>query len=82
MVGLVNDWLTSPDGANLPQAYAEINDDGKLVINTGDSNYSFSIMDEASSTAGSDQQDVTIKFDVNGDGAYDRTMEGFPTSSE
>lgn len=77
MVGLVNDWLTSPDGANLPQAYAEINDDGKLVINTGDSNYSFSIMDEASSTAGSDQQDVTIKFDVNGDGAYDRTMEGF-----
>lgn len=77
MVDRINTWLTDADGANLPQAYAEVNDDGKVVINTGDSNYSFSIRDEASSTPGSAQQDVTIKFDVNGDGAFDRTAEGF-----
>lgn len=77
MVARINTWLTDADGANLPQAYAEINDEGKVVINTGDSNYSFSIRDEASSTPGSAQQDVTIKFDVNGDGAFDRTAEGF-----
>lgn len=77
MVDRINTWLTDANGANLPQAYAEINDDGKVVINTGDSNYSFSIRDEASSTPGSAQQDVTVKFDVNGDGAFDRTTEGF-----
>ena len=77
MVSRINDWLTSADGANLPQAYAEINKDGQVVINTGDSNYSFSIRDEASSTPGSAQQDVSIKFDVNGDGAFDRSFEGF-----
>ena len=77
MVGLLNDWLTSADGANLPQAYAQINDDGKLVINTGDSNYSFAVQDLASSTPGSNQQDVTIQYDVNGDNVADRTMQGF-----
>lgn len=77
MTTRINDWLRSPTGANLPQASAEINADGNLVINTGDSNYSFSVMDETSSTPGSEQKDVTMKFDVNGDGAFDRTVEGF-----
>ena len=76
-ISRINDWLQSPDGANLPQAYAQINADGNLVIETGDSNYSFSVMDEAYSTPGSEQKDVTVRFDVNGDGAFDRTMEGF-----
>lgn len=73
----INDWLRSPAGANLPQASASVDADGKVVINTGDSNYSLSISDEAGSTPGSAQQDVTVKFDVNGDGHYDRTDKGF-----
>lgn len=77
MTDRINAWLTDPNGANLPQAYAQINDDGNITINTGDSEYSFSIMDQESSTPGSPQKDVTVKFDVNGDGAFDRTIEGF-----
>lgn len=77
MVKCINDWLVSADGANLPQASAGVDDDGHIYIKTGDSNYTLSVMDEASSTPGSAQQDVTIKFDVNGNGHFDRTAEGF-----
>lgn len=77
MIKSINDWLRSPTGANLPQASAGVDQDGHVYINTGDSNYSLSIRDEAGSTPGSEQQDVRIKFDVNGDGHYDRTAEGF-----
>lgn len=77
MVQTINDWLTSPTGANLPQASASFDNEGRIVINTGDSTYSVSIVDESSSTLGSTQQDVTIKFDNNGDGVYDRSFEGF-----
>lgn len=69
--------MTSPTGANLPQASASFDNEGRIVINTGDSTYSVSIVDESSSTLGSTQQDVTIKFDNNGDGVYDRSFEGF-----
>ncbi len=76
MAAALNAWLTSPAGANLPQAEASIVD-GKFVINTGDSNYTFSVVDEASSTPGSPQQDASLSFDVDGDGIYDRKFEGF-----
>ncbi len=77
MVQTINDWLRDPDGANLPQAEASLDTDGHIVINTGDTTYSVSILDEASSTTGSTQQDVTVRFDANGDGTFDRTFEGF-----
>lgn len=77
MVQSINDWLRSPAGGNLPQASASVDRDGKVVVNTGDSNYSLSVLDEASSTPGSPQQDVAIKFDADGDGTFDRTAEGF-----
>ena len=77
MVQTINNWLTSATGANLPQASASFDSEGRIVINTGDSAYSVSIVDESSSTLGSTQQDVTINFDNNGDGVYDRTFEGF-----
>ena len=73
----INSWLTSPTGANLPQGTAYIDADGKLVIDTGDSDYSFSVMDEVSSTPGSGQQDVSIEFDADGNGTYDKTYNGF-----
>lgn len=77
MADALQDWLRDPDGLNLTQASVSFNDDGNLVIETGDSNYSISIMDEASSTPGSGQQDVTISYDVNNDGNYDREFKGF-----
>lgn len=70
-------WLQSANGANLPDAEVYMNGNGNLVINTGDSNYSISIIDEASSTPGSAQENVSLSFDVNGDGTYDTTAKGF-----
>lgn len=77
MAAAIQDWMRSEGGPNLPQAEVYVNNDGKLVINTGDSDYGFSIVDEASSTPGSDQQDAVIKFDAGNNGLYAQTYEGF-----
>ncbi len=82
MVAAINNWLTSPTGANLPQAEASINSNGQVYIYSGDSNYTLSIMDEASSTVGSTPQDVVVNFNVAGPDAagqihYDRSFTGF-----
>lgn len=77
MTTAIQDWLRSPNGANLPQAVAQIDDNGHLVIDTGDSNYSFGIMDTANSAAGAEQQNVTINFAPNGTTNYDRQFSGF-----
>lgn len=77
MTTTIQNWLQSPNGANLPQAVVEINENGNLVIDTGDSNYSFAIMDTASSAVGAEQQNVTINFAANGTTNYDRQFSGF-----
>ena len=77
MAAQIQTWLNDTDGGNLPQATVSFDDKGQLVIDTGDSNYSVSIMDEALSTPGSTQQNAVISFDGNADGSYDRTFEGF-----
>ena len=75
MTGKIQEWMNN--SVNLPDAIAKINDDGKLEISTEDSQYTISIVDEASSNAGSGQQNATLSFDVNGDGNYDQTVKGF-----
>ncbi len=77
MAAQIQTWLNDANGGNLPQATVSFDDKGQLVIDTGDSNYSISIMDEALSTPGSTQQNAVISFDGNADGSYDRTFEGF-----
>lgn len=77
MTNRLQTWLRDPNGANLPQAVARINDDGQFVIDTGDSEYSVSIMDQTTSTAGADQQSVKVKFAGNGSTNYDREYSGF-----
>ena len=77
MATQIQNWLNDADGSNLPQATVSFDNKGQLVIDTGDSNYSISIMDEALSTPGSTQQNAVISFDGNADGLYDRTFEGF-----
>lgn len=77
MASELQDWLRSAGGPNLPQATVSFNNKGKLVIETGDSNYNISIRDEAGSAAGAEQKDAVIKFDSNGNGLTDKTFEGF-----
>ena len=77
MAQKIQDWLQSADGPNLPQAQVYINNSGNLVIDTGDSNYGFSIVDEASSTPGSTQQDVTLSFDAGNNGLFAQSYQGF-----
>jgi len=77
MADKLQEWLQSADGANLPMASVSFDRNGKLVIETGDSNYGLSIIDEAGSQAGAEQKNATIQFDANGNDIYDRTFEGF-----
>lgn len=76
----IQEWMQNE--AKLDNAFAKINDDGKLEISTEDSRYTISIMDEATSNAGSGQQDVVLSFNVNGPNAegkveYGQTHQGF-----
>ncbi len=77
MMETIQNWMTSPTGADLPQAKVYMTQEGKIVMDTGNSEYGLSILDEASSTAGSDKKNVTIRFDNNADGQYDTSTEGF-----
>lgn len=77
MTNALETWLQSPTGANLPNATASVGTDGKFVINTGDSEYTISIMDTETSHLGAKQTSATIKFDANGDGIFDKETEGF-----
>lgn len=75
MTSKIQTWMR--DEIGLTGAIAKINADGKLEISTEDSRYTLAIMDEATSNAGSGQQDVVLSFDVNGDGTYDQTAQGY-----
>ena len=77
MMTALQDWMRSPDGGKLDNAEVYMNGNGHLVISTGDSDYTLSIIDENTSTPGSGQENATISFDVNGDGVYDTTEKGF-----
>ena len=75
MMSIMQDWLQNTVG--LPEASVAMNGNGNLVIDTGDSNYTISIIDEVSSNAGSAQEAVGLSFSVNGDNIYDTTAKGF-----
>ena len=77
MMTALQGWMRSPDGGKLDNAEVYMNGNGHLVISTGDSDYTLSIIDENTSTPGSGQENATISFDVNGDGVYDTTEKGF-----
>ena len=77
MAAKIKAWLNDENGANLPQADVSINEDGRLVINTGDSDCGFSIIDTASSTPGAEQKDVVLSFDAGNNNLYSQQYEGF-----
>jgi len=77
MCQTIQDWLRDPNGANLPAAIVKVDDNGKLSIDLGDSDYGIGFLDTTSSILGSEAQDATIGFDANGDGTIDQTYQGF-----
>ncbi|MDD4556578.1 MAG: flagellar hook-associated protein FlgK [Alphaproteobacteria bacterium] len=77
MATALESWLQSPSGGNLSGAEVSVNADGKLIVDTGDSEYGLSIMDVSDSKLGATQSSVNVKFDADGDGTYDKTVEGF-----
>ena len=78
LAATLENWLKNDaDGPQLPDAKVYVNAEGKLIIETGDSEYGLSIIDESNSNIGSEQKDATIRFDANGDGVFDTTHSGF-----
>lgn len=77
MTEVIENWLRSADGPDLPQAEVYLNDNGQLVINTGNSEYGISIMDTTTSVPGSEQQDAKISFYANPKDNYAQTFDGF-----
>ncbi len=77
LASTIQDWLRSPSGPGLTDAVVGVDKSGHFYIDTKNSEYTISIMDEASSTPGSAQQDVTVSFDATGDDYYNREFEGF-----
>ncbi len=75
MMSDIEGWMKNTAG--LSDAKVAMDANGHLTIDTGDTTYTISIIDEASSTAGSTQENVKIAFDVNGDGTYDSSGNGF-----
>lgn len=58
-------------------ASVNLNEEGKLAIDIGETDVSLVFRDQGATTAGSTAADVTLEFDVNGDGAADQTIKGF-----
>ncbi|MBC7905308.1 MAG: flagellar hook-associated protein FlgK [Rhodospirillaceae bacterium] len=70
----VEAWMRSQGYTN---ASVDLNAEGKMVVNVGDSTVSLAFRDQVGSTDGDAAGDATIAFDVNGDGATDETVKGF-----
>ena len=75
MMSAIEGWMKNQAG--LDQASVSMNATGNLVIDTGDSNYTISIVDEVSSSKGSAQEPVSLSFSNNGDDNYEKTAKGF-----
>lgn len=75
MTSKIQNWLRNSAGLSYAEVYMDENH--HLVIDTGDSAYSLSIIDETSSTPGSEQTPASLSFDVNGDGTFDAQYQGF-----
>lgn len=70
----VEAWLRSQGYSN---ASVNLDSEGKMAINMGDTTVSLAFRDQTATASGSAATDATIKFDVNGDGTSDQTVKGF-----
>ncbi|MDX2223526.1 MAG: flagellar hook-associated protein FlgK [Rhodospirillaceae bacterium] len=69
-------WLQGLD-PQLANATAAVNTDGKLQIRLGTETFAIAFRDEATAVKGSAPQDVSVAFDLDGDGTSDQTHTGF-----
>ncbi|HSV30201.1 MAG TPA: flagellar hook-associated protein FlgK, partial [Candidatus Omnitrophota bacterium] len=70
----VQNWLQA-NGA--PAATVGLNSDGQLAIDLKNASYTMAFRDQVDGNAGSDTADVTIEFDMDGDGSAEQSVEGF-----
>lgn len=72
----IQDWLQVQD-PQLVNAAVSFTADGQMSINLGTDSLGIAFRDEESAIKGSDQKDVTASIDLDADGTYDRTYQGF-----
>lgn len=70
----VEAWLRKQGYEN---ASVNLDSNGKMVVDMGQTDTSLAFRDQTTSDPGDDAEDATIKFDVNGDGISDETVQGF-----
>ncbi len=70
----IQDWYQK-NGAT--SASVEVSANGKLVVDLNKGDLFTSFRDEIATAEGSDQSDIEISFDANGDGNSDETASGF-----
>lgn len=73
----IQTWLRSPTEADLANAVCEVDADGHFHIDLADSRYSIAFREESSYLEGSSETNVTMSFDADGNGSYDRDVQGF-----
>ncbi len=78
LTSTIQSWLrTGAPGPHLETANVTVNDEGKLFIDLGGSEYSIAFRDEKSVVDGAEAGEVTIGFDADGDGTVDKSYQGF-----
>lgn len=70
----VEAWLSAQ---GYTSASVNLDSDGKMVMDVGDSTVTLAFRDQTATANGSSATDATIAFDSNGDGATDQTVKGF-----
>ena len=74
----IQNWMKAQTYQNNPLSNATASiSTGKFVLNTGNTGVSLGFRDQVSSTKGAAAGDVTVNYDVDGDGSADQTVSGF-----
>ncbi len=76
MATAIQTYIAAQD-PQLANATIAVNADGKLAFNLGTEAYGIAFRDEVSAVKGSTSEDITIEYDLDGDGVDDQTHKGF-----
>lgn len=76
MATAIQTYIAAQD-PQLANATVAVNADGKVAISLGTEAFGIAFRDEITAVKGSDTEDVTIGFDLDGDGNDDQTHMGF-----
>ena len=76
MATVIQTYVAAQD-PQLANATVAVNAAGELAFSLGTETYGLAFRDETTAVKGSDTTDVTIQFDLDGDGNDDQTHSGF-----